>query len=74
MNLQQVEQYFQQQEALMGNLADTESFALIYGLIEKVREQNETIDRVTALNRHYYFKFYNGDIAKMQADFKYLGE
>lgn len=37
--------------------------------IEKLKQEN---DRLTALNRHYFFKFYNGDITKMQADFKYI--
>lgn len=72
MNLQQVEQYFQQKEASLGTLAEEESFAMIYSLIEQVRELRKENDKLTYLNRHYYHTFYNGDIQKMEADFNYL--
>jgi hypothetical protein len=74
MNLTNVENHFRQQHQLLGNIADEVSFNMIYALIEQVRSQTEEIERLTALNRHYFFTFYNGDITKMKSDFHYLGE
>jgi hypothetical protein len=72
LNLQQVKQYFQQKESSLGALAEEESFAMIYSLIEQVRQLRKENDKLSLLNRHYYHKFYPGDIEKMEADFKYL--
>jgi hypothetical protein len=70
--LEEVENHFKQQQQLMGNLADTDSFGMIFGLINKIHELNEETDKLTALNRHYYFKFYNGSIDQMMKDNAYL--
>lgn len=72
MNLTETENHFRQLEKLLGNLADEQSFLMIYSLIEQVRQLREQNDKLTVLNRHYYNKFYNGDIDKMVQDFKYL--
>jgi hypothetical protein len=72
MNLQQTKRYFQEKEAALGSLAEKETFAMIYSLIEQVRELREQNDKLTILNRHYYNHFYNGNIDKMVEDFKYL--
>jgi hypothetical protein len=72
MNLPQTEQYFQKKEAALGILAEKETFAMIYSLIEQVRELRQQNDKLTILNRHYYNHFYNGNIDKMVEDFKYL--
>jgi hypothetical protein len=72
--LEEVENHFKQQQQLMGNLADTDSFGMIFGLINKIHELNEETDKLTALNRHYYFKFYNGSIDQMMKDNAYLVE
>jgi hypothetical protein len=74
MNLNQMETYFQNKQKLLGNLADEQDFNLIYSLIEQIRQLREQNDRLTVLNRHYYHTFYNGNIDKMIADFKYLME
>lgn len=74
MNLQQVEQYFQNEQKLMANFADEHSFNMIYSLIEQVRQLREQNDKLTILNRHYYNHFYNGNLDKMIEDFKYLME
>jgi hypothetical protein len=67
-----IENHFKQQQQLFGNLADTESFTLIFSLIDKARRLETENDKLAALNRHYFFKFYDGSIEKMAADFKYL--
>jgi hypothetical protein len=72
MKLTDIENHFRQQQQLFGNLADEQSFLMIYSLIEQVRQLREENDKLTVLNRHYYNKFYNGDIDKMVQDFRYL--
>lgn len=72
MNLNIIEAHFQQQQKILGNLAEEESFNMIYSLVEQVRQLREENDKLCFLNRHYYNKFYNGDVLKMEADFKYL--
>lgn len=67
-----IEQHFQKQRQLFGNLADEESFYMIFGLIERYRRLDQESEKLAALNRHYFFKFYNGDISKMKADCAYL--
>jgi hypothetical protein len=74
LNLSKVEQYFQNEQKLMGNFADEHSFNMIYSLIEQVRQLRKENDKLCLLNRHYYNKFYPGDIEKMEADFNYLLE
>ena len=72
MKLTEIENHFKQQHQLLGNLADEQSFLMIYSLIEQVRQLREQVDKLTHLNRHYYHTFYNGDFDKMEQDFKYL--
>jgi hypothetical protein len=72
LNLQQIETHFRNKEKLLGTLADTQDFNLIYSLITQVRQLREENDRLTLLNRHYYHTFYPGNIEKMEQDFKYL--
>lgn len=72
MNLDTIENHFRNQQAFLGNLADTESFTMIFSLIDQVKKYEADIDRLTSLNRHYFHRFYNGSIEKMQADFKYI--
>jgi hypothetical protein len=72
LKLTDIENHFRQQEKLLGNLADEQSFFLIYSLIEQVRQLREENDKLTLLNRHYYQHFYNGNIDKMVQDFRYL--
>jgi hypothetical protein len=74
MKLTQIENHFRQQQKLLGNLADEQSFLMIYSLIEQVRQLRAENDKLTLLNRHYYNHFYNGNIDKMVQDFKYLME
>ncbi|MBT2727868.1 hypothetical protein J7E63_13055 [Bacillus sp. ISL-75] len=74
MKLSDIENHFIQQQKLLGNLADSEQFLMIFSLIEQVRELREQNDKLTVLNRHYYNHFYNGNIGKMVEDFKYLME
>lgn len=71
-NLDNIENHFKQQQELLGNLADTESFTMIFSLIDKVRRLEDESDRLCALNRHYFHRFYDGSIEKMQADFNYI--
>jgi hypothetical protein len=51
---------------------DADAFPLIFELIEEIRKQDREIDKLTALNRHYFFHFYNGDFDKFEKDFSYL--
>ena len=41
---------------------------------QTIKELLEENDRLTVLNRHYLFKFFDGDVLKMQEDFSYLAE
>ena len=74
MNLTTIENHFLQQQKLLGNLADEESLQMIFDLIDTVRLLDQQADRLTSLNRHYLFRFYGGDVLKMQEDFGYLNE
>lgn len=74
MELNHIEEYFKQQEKLMGNLADEDAFAIIFDLIDTVRLLESQTDRLCALNRHYLNHFYGGSVLKMQEDFKYINE
>ncbi|MFE8704104.1 hypothetical protein ACFYKX_26405 [Cytobacillus sp. FJAT-54145] len=67
--LDQIEEHFD----LLDDI-DGESYTMVLGLIAKVREMDELTDRLTALNRHYLFHFYKGDVMKMQADFSYIND
>lgn len=71
-NVDDIEQHFQKQQQLFGNLADEESFNMIFGLIDRYRRLEQESEKLAALNRHYFFKFYNGDLNKMKADCAYL--
>jgi hypothetical protein len=73
MRIDSIEKYFRQQEKVFGAY-DPESFKMIFSLIEMNRQLREENDKLTALNRHYYHTFYNGNIDKMVQDFKYLME
>lgn len=72
MDLTTIENHFRQQQQLFGNLADTESFTMIFSLIDKARKLEAENDKLAALNRHYFFKFYDGSIEKMMKDNSYL--
>jgi hypothetical protein len=72
MKLTHIENHFLQQQQLLGNLADEESFHIIFTLIEEVRQLSAANNKLTSLNRHYLHHFYNGEVNKMLADFKYL--
>jgi hypothetical protein len=72
MKLDIIENHFRQQEQLFGNLADAESFTMIFALIDKARKLEAENDKLAALNRHYFFKFYDGNIEKMMKDNSYL--
>ncbi|MEH7355107.1 hypothetical protein V7150_16235 [Neobacillus drentensis] len=72
MNLTHYENHFKKKMESLGNLADEESFTMIFLLIDKVRSQNEEMEKLSALNRHYFFKFYDGSIDKMMKDNAYL--
>jgi hypothetical protein len=72
MNLTNIENQFKQQQQLLGNLADEETFTIIFSLITQVRQLREENEKLATLNRHYYQHFYNGNIDKMIQDFKYL--
>ena len=72
MDLNKIEKHFQQQQALLGNLADTDSFDMIFTLIEQVRKLRAENEKLAGLNRHYFFKFYDGSIEKMMKDNAYL--
>jgi hypothetical protein len=72
MKLTHIENHFRQQQQLLGNLADEESFHIIFTLIEEVRQLSAANKKLTSLNRHYYHHFFNGDITKMESTFKYL--
>jgi len=72
MNLTHYENYFNKKMEIQGNLADEESFTMIFLLIDKVRSQGEEMEKLSALNRHYLFKFYDGSIDKMMKDNAYL--
>jgi hypothetical protein len=72
MNLTHIENLFRQQQQLLGNLADEESFHIIFTLIEEVRQLSAANNKLTSLNRHYFFKFYDGSIDKMLKDNDYL--
>ena len=72
MKLDEVESYFQELQENVGFNNDEETFGLVFGLINKIREMDEEMDKLTALNRHYLFFFYEGNITKMMEDFKYL--
>jgi hypothetical protein len=74
MNLTHIENLFRQQQQQLGNLADQESFHIIFTLIEEVRQLSEANQKLTMLNRHYLHFFYNGEVNKMLADFNYLVE
>jgi hypothetical protein len=71
-NLNKIENHFKQQQSLLGNLADEDSFIMIFSLIAKVRRLEDENEKLATLNRHYYHKFYNGDIDKMIKDNSYL--
>jgi hypothetical protein len=72
MKLTHIENHFRQQQQQLGNLADQESFHIIFTLIEEVRQLSAANKKLTALNRHYFFKFYDGSIDKMLKDNEYL--
>ncbi|WP_108669519.1 hypothetical protein [Peribacillus acanthi] len=77
--LEDVESHFKQQQQLYGNLADQTSFDMIFSLINDNRQMkednkriNEDNSRLASLNRHYLFKFFDGDVMKMQREFSYI--
>lgn len=70
--VEEIEQHFMKQQKLLGNLADEDSFDMIFTLIALYKRMDEQTDKLAALNRHYFFKFYNGDLEKMKADCAYL--
>ncbi|WHY76098.1 hypothetical protein QNH20_18475 [Neobacillus sp. WH10] len=51
---------------------DQELIDQIQAMQERIQELVEENDRLTALNRHYFFKFYDGSIDKMMKDNGYL--
>lgn len=51
---------------------DGESYTMVMALINKVYAMEEETDRLTAVNRHYLFHFFNGDVMKMQETFNYI--
>ena len=73
-DLNAIELHFKKQQEFLGNLADDESFNMIFTLIEQVRQLRTENEKLATLNRHYYHHFYNGNIDKMIEDFKYLME
>lgn len=72
MKLADIETHFLQQQKILGNLADPEQFQMVFYLIDKVKRLEAENDKLTSLNRHYFFKFYDGSIDKMIQDNKYL--
>ena len=67
--LDEIEEHFDMLDDI-----DLKSYAMVIGLIAKVREMDELTNRLTALNRHYLHHFYKGDVMKMQADFNYIND
>ncbi|MDF2854255.1 MAG: hypothetical protein K0Q87_106 [Neobacillus sp.] len=67
-----MEKHFLQKQELLKNLGDDMEFKMIFSVIRYAQQLQEENDKLTVLNRHYYNKFYNGDIDKMVQDFKYL--
>jgi hypothetical protein len=45
---------------------------LVLELLNEIERLQKENDRLAALNRHYLFYFYNGDVLKFQADFNYI--
>lgn len=72
MNLQEVEAHFRNEHENWGFIADEKSFDMIFALIEQIKERNESIDRHTALTRHYCNHFFGGSVDKMMETFGYL--
>lgn len=72
MDITTIETHFQAQRKLLGNLADPEEFDMIFYLIDKVNRLQAESDKLTALNRHYFFKFYDGIMEKATKDNSYL--
>jgi hypothetical protein len=71
-DLNEIEDHFRGKQELLGNLADPEEFEMVFKLIDQVKRLEEDIDRLTMLNRHYFFRFYKGDIEAMKRDCSYL--
>jgi hypothetical protein len=70
--LEKIEKYFQYQKESLGIFGETEEFEMIFALIASNKALKESVQDVTAKNRHYLFKFYDGDINEFMKNFKYL--
>jgi hypothetical protein len=45
---------------------------LVLELLAEIERLQKELDRVTALNRHYLFHFFNGDVLKAAETFHYI--
>jgi hypothetical protein len=72
MNMKEIEAYFKQRYQELGELANQQEFQMVFYLLNKAKKLEWENDKLTALNRHYLFTFFDGDVSRMAKAFEYL--
>jgi hypothetical protein len=71
-NFEEIEAYFKRKIKLLGDLAEPIEVEMIMHLLDQVKSLEAENEKLAALNRHYFFKFYGGNLEVMKKDCSYL--
>jgi hypothetical protein len=71
-NLTEIEAYFKRKIEILGDLAEPIEVEMMMDLLNQVKQLEAENEKLAALNRHYFFKFYGGNIEAMKQDCSYL--